>query len=64
MQPSFKGKAILTKSSPAIVDGKIIQEVSTFEVRVMAVAENYAMVRRKGAMPFVCNVKDLMELSC
>ena len=30
-----------------------------FEVRVMAISEGYAMVRRKGAMPFVCNVKDL-----
>lgn len=30
--------------------------------RVMAVAENYAMVRRHGCMPFVIQVKKFAEL--
>lgn len=29
------------------------------EVRILAIAEGYAMVRRKGYMPFVVSVKDL-----
>lgn len=29
------------------------------EVRIMAVAEGYAMVRRKGCMPFAVSLKDL-----
>ena len=33
------------------------------EVRVMAIAEGYAMVRRKGAMPYVAPAKELRELS-
>jgi hypothetical protein len=31
------------------------------EVRVLAIAEGYAMVRRKGALPFVCQVKELSD---
>lgn len=53
------GKAILTRVSPIIKDGKFVNEVTQFEVRVMAIAESHAMVRRKGCMPFVCAVKDL-----
>jgi hypothetical protein len=33
------------------------------EVRVMAIAEGYAMVRRKRAVPFVCQVKELAEVT-
>lgn len=62
MNVSFRGKAILTRLSPKVVDGKIIQGADTFEVRIMSIAEGYAMVRRKSAMPFVCNIKDLREL--
>ena len=29
------------------------------EVRIMAEAEGWAMVRRKGAMPYVCPSKEL-----
>lgn len=35
-----------------------IKEVS-FQVRILAEAEGYAMVRRRGAMPFVCDCKQL-----
>lgn len=34
----------------------------TFEVKVMAIADGYAMVRRPGRMPFVCRDSDLTEL--
>ena len=50
---------IYHQSNTVIREGKIVQEISKIEVRVMAIAEGYAMVRRKRAMPFVCNVKDL-----
>jgi len=53
------GKATLTQTHLITKNGKWANEISTFEVRVMVVAEGYAMVRRKGAMPFVCNVKNL-----
>lgn len=31
----------------------------TFLVRVMTIAEGYAMVRKKGAMPFVVSLSDM-----
>lgn len=52
-------KAILTKINTIIKDGKFVDEVCKFEVRVMAIAEGYAMVRRKGALPFVCDIRNL-----
>ncbi len=62
MKPNFKGKAIYTRTFPIIVDGKFIQRTVEWEVRVMAIAENYAMVRRKGCMPFVCALAELRDL--
>lgn len=41
--------------------GKWVEETSPVEVRVMSVAENYAMVRRPGAVPFVVSLKDLSQ---
>ena len=61
MENSFRGRAILTRLSPTIVSGKFVQKVDIVEVRVMAITEGYAMVRRKKAMPFVCNAKNLRE---
>ena len=55
------GNAICTKSMQAISDGKFVTVKDEFEVRVMAIAEGYAMVRRKGCMPFVCRIKDLKQ---
>lgn len=55
-------KVIYVHRKPAIENGKWVEVVDEFEVRIMAIAEGYAMVRRKCAMPFVCNVKDLREL--
>lgn len=57
-KPGAKVRAILTKTVPNIVGGKIIQETSEFEVRIMTIADGYAMVRRKGASPFICSIKD------
>lgn len=36
-------------------------EVFVFEVHVMAIVGIYAMVRRKGAMPFVAEIKQLTQ---
>ena len=57
------GKAIYTKTSQVIKDGKFVPIEERFEVRVMAVSEGYAMVRRKRAMPFVCRISELKEVS-
>lgn len=42
-----------------IEDGKFVEKINYFDVRVMATAEDYAMVRRSGCLPFVCSVKHL-----
>jgi hypothetical protein len=56
----MKQKAIHVCTMPvAFKDGKVVYETEEREVRVMAIAEGYAMVRRKGAMPYVCNLKEL-----
>lgn len=44
-----------------VENGRAFQAVELHEVRVMAVAEGYAMVRRAGAMPYIAKVKDLHE---
>jgi len=36
--------------------------VEVFSVEVMAIAQGYAMVRRKGCMPFVADFKDLKDI--
>ena len=51
--------AIYNKTNIVVREGKFAQEVCKIEVRVIAIAEGYAMVRRKRAMPFVCSVKEL-----
>ncbi len=50
---------IYHQPNTVVREGKFVKEISKIEVRVLAIAEGYAMVRRKGAMPFVCNVRDL-----
>lgn len=56
-------KATLTRKVPAVVAGMfgtmVTEEV---EVRVMAEAEGWAMVRRNRAMPFICQAKDLKPI--
>lgn len=48
---------VLTRSAPWI--GNSPPKVERILVRVMVHAEGYAMVRRKGCMPFVCSESDL-----
>ena len=54
-----KEMAQLRRKRSAVVDGrwKLVEEVS--EVRVLARAEGYAMVRFKGCAPFVVQEKEL-----
>jgi hypothetical protein len=46
----------------ALKQGRWQYETITSTVRVMARAEGYAMVRHKGAMPFVVSERDLHPL--
>jgi hypothetical protein len=56
------GKAVHSKSMPdKLINGKWVDKIDEREVRVMAVAEGYAMVRRKGAIPYVCPVKEIVQ---
>ena len=58
------GKAILTRKREAVVAGMFeTMMAERIEVRVMAIAEGYAMVRRRGAVPFVCQVKELTGIN-
>lgn len=47
-------RATLTRTT-----GWLGKESESFEVRVLARAEGYAMVRRKGGAPFVCSESEL-----
>lgn len=44
-----------------VKNGKIEAVTDLRDVRVMAVSEGYAMVRRKGAMPYVCSIKEIAQ---
>lgn len=39
-----------------------IKHYGRCELQILAIAENYAMVRRKGLMVFVLDIKDLEPL--
>jgi hypothetical protein len=52
----------MTKREFAILSGYILGQPTTSEVRVLARVEGYAMVRRKGCMPFVVVEKKLTPL--
>lgn len=55
-----KQKAVLTRTRPiGFKDGKFTSETESFDVIVMAIVDNYAMVRRKGFVPFVCRQREL-----
>jgi hypothetical protein len=45
-----------------VLKGKFAQEIRPEEVRVMARAEGYALVRKKGAMPFAVREKTLRPM--
>ncbi len=44
----------------ALENGKIVQKIETREVEVLAKTKEYAMVRRKGCMPYIVCVRDLI----
>lgn len=46
---------------PARLEAPANPHYNGYPVRIMAIAEGYAMVRRKGCMPFVVQVKQLTE---
>jgi len=48
-------------STPCSPDCLVIRNGEPVEVRVMAIAEGWAMVRRKGAMPFIVREKEIWE---
>lgn len=45
-----------------VENGKFVSRVEPRQVRVMARAEGYAMVRLPGCMPFVVSEKDLLPV--
>lgn len=52
--------AILTRTKTDKYNGEQWEyKIDKFEVQVMAISGRYAMVRRKGYYPFICNVKEL-----
>ena len=56
------GKAIyLLRAPSSFHDGKWYYKTEEIEVRIMAMAEGWAIVRRKGSMPFVCKITDLRQ---
>jgi hypothetical protein len=56
-------KMMLRRSVPTTFHGgKWTYEVEEFVVSVMAKSGIYAMVRRKGCMPFVSPIKNLFDL--
>lgn len=61
--PIRLGSATHVCSLPVSYSGSAgwIYETERRPVRVMAVAEGYAMVRRKGAMPYVCSCKEIVQ---
>lgn len=45
-----------------VINGKLVRTIKTFgPVRILAEAEGYSMVRRKGAMPCVVPTKDIIK---
>ena len=54
--------AIHKQVSPDKFDGKKwTYKTNLIEVEVMAIADGYAMVRRKGCAPYVCQAKEIKE---
>lgn len=55
-----KKKAVhIVRLADGLVDDQWTYRVERRDVRVMAVAEGYAMVRRPTAMPYVARLKEL-----
>jgi len=57
-----KRYGILTKTSPDKYDENGWHYITEqIDVEIMAVSGIYAMVRRKGCMPFVCDFRNVVE---
>jgi hypothetical protein len=54
-----KEMAIYNRWRVDIEGGRFVEKIERCEVRVMARAEGYAMVRRPGCIPFAVREKDL-----
>lgn len=54
-----KEQAVYARMFVDAKDGKFVSRIAQEAVRVMARAEGYAMVRRKGCAPFVVSEKEL-----
>lgn len=60
----MREKAIHMRRVPiSLKGGEWTYETTEAEVRVMARVEGYAMVRHKGAMPFVVSEKELRPVN-
>lgn len=55
-------KCILTRKQCALQGGKFVEIIQSFEVKLMAIADGYAMVRRPSAMPFAIKIAELSRL--
>jgi hypothetical protein len=53
------GPAIWNRPVTTVVEGKWVHSIEPVPVRIMSLAEGYAMVRRKAAMPFAVSIKDI-----
>ncbi len=42
-----------------VTNGKMVEVINPIDVTLMAISGKYAMVRRKDAMPYVCELKEL-----
>jgi hypothetical protein len=56
----------IKKRKPVVHAAKIIggygfgpERIDRREVRILAIAEGHAMIRRKGAVPYICPVGEL-----
>ena len=59
MEIKRKDMRALKRTDPCCVNGKWGTKESLVTVRLMAVAEGWAMVRHPGAVPFVVRESDL-----
>ncbi len=54
-----KGKYVHKCPKAELDNGKVVYSIDLRDVRVMASAEGYAMVRRLGCIPYVCLIEEL-----
>lgn len=62
MNLKINKKYIQNASVCRVVDFKIVHDTDKREVKLLAIAGKYAMVRRPHAMPYVCCVSELEDM--